>query len=179
MGYNCTRIRGVHRYPVIPHIPIVYDDWFLPSKDELNEMRTELYLHGVGNFDDHDYWTSSEYDFELAWVIEMLYGWDNGHYKYAVVGNRTRACRTFTSTTSYALRDIGPAGGYIFWKSGNDYLEAAPTDQSSSQAWSNITNLLIGTTGSAIGTGQANTTAIINQAGHTDSAAKLCDDLII
>ena len=40
-------------------------------------------------------------------------------------------------------------------------------------AWSNIT-ALVGTTGTAIGTGQANTTAIINQAGCTSGAAYLC-----
>ena len=53
----------------------------------------------------------------------------------------------------------------------------APSDQSASQQWSNVTNLLIGTTGLILGTGQANTTAIISQPGHTASAAKLCNDL--
>jgi hypothetical protein len=55
-------------------------------------------------------------------------------------------------------------------------LIAATADQSTSCAWSNITNILIGTTGTSIGTGLANTTAIIGQSGHTDSAAKVCHD---
>ena len=84
----------------------------------------------------------------------------------------------YVSIPSYNLRDIGQAGGLIFWKSGNNYLEAAPSDQGLSLNWSNI-NTLIGATaqGTAIGAGQANTTAIINQVGHTDSAAKLCNDI--
>jgi len=56
-------------------------------------------------------------------------------------------------------------------------LIAATGDQSTGIAWSNITNISVGTTGTAIGTGQANTTAIVGQAGCTSGAAKLCNDL--
>jgi hypothetical protein len=56
-------------------------------------------------------------------------------------------------------------------------LIAATADQSAGIAWSNITNILVGT-GTAIGTGQANTTAIVGQNGCTSGAAKLCKDLI-
>jgi hypothetical protein len=55
-------------------------------------------------------------------------------------------------------------------------LIAATVDQMVECAWSNITNILIGTTDTSIGTGLANTTAIIGQSGHTNSAAKVCDD---
>jgi len=85
-----------------------------------------------------------------------------------------------------AVGDTGPAGGKIFFRKdeysdGWRYLEAAPEEQSESQAWSNVTNALIGATaqGSSIGLGQTNTTAIIGQAGHTSSAAKLCDDFSV
>jgi len=44
-------------------------------------------------------------------------------------------------------------------------------------AWSNITDTLVGTTGTALGTGQANTTAIVGQSGCTSGAAYLCDHL--
>ena len=55
-------------------------------------------------------------------------------------------------------------------------LIAATADQMAEFAWSNITDILIGTTDTAIGAGLANTEAIIGQSGHTNSAAKVCDD---
>lgn len=81
----------------------------------------------------------------------------------------------------YNLREKGPGGGWIFYINPNwendgwKYMEAAPADLSSSEVWSNVTTA-IGVTaqGTAIGTGLSNTTAIIIQAGHTNSAALLC-----
>ena len=155
-----------------------FTDWFLPSLNESNAMYTELTLHGVGLFTNNIYWSSSEVNASNGWFIDFSSGMQNGDNKSNT--HYVRACRAFTSVTpSYSLRDIGPAGGLIFWKSGNDYIEAAPSDQSVSQSWSNITSVAVTGTGTAIGTGQANTTAIIGQVGHTDSAAKLCDDLSI
>jgi uncharacterized protein (TIGR02145 family) len=158
-----------------------YNDWFLPSKDELNAIREELVLYGIGGFrSPFVYWSSTAGNFGgsykySAWCLEL----NTNTMTIQSKGNiyLTRAIRSFTSTTVYNLRDIGPAGGYIFWKSGNDYLECAPSDISLTGAfWSNIVDQLV-VTNEAIGTGQANTTAIINQVGHTTSAAKLCDDL--
>lgn len=156
----------------------LYDDWFLPSKDELNAMYTNLHLHGVGNFINFPYWSSSEFNDIESCIQNFSTGNQSEEDKY--FGHCVRACRAFTSTDVYALRDVGPAGGWIFYKNGNDYLEAAPEDQDTS-IWSNIDNIEIGATaqGIAIGTGQSNTTAIIGQVGHTDSAAKLCFDLEI
>ena len=164
-----------------------YNDWFLPSKDELNAMYIELHLFGLGSFRAIGvYFSSSEHATFAAppgWMV-WTHDFGDGLQGYNAKSNvyDIRACRKFTSVSpSYSIRDIGPAGGYIFWKSGDDYLEAAPCDQSTfpgTQVWSNI-NDLIGVTaqGTAIGTGQANTLAIIGQIGHTDSAAKLCDDI--
>ena len=85
---------------------------------------------------------------------------------------------SFTSTATFVIGQ-SYAGGIIFYinGSGQGGLVAAPSDQSSS-VWSNITGVAVGT-GGGIGDGQSNTTAIINQEGHTDSAAKLCDDLVV
>lgn len=163
---------------VIPNIDN-YNDYFLASKDELAAMRTVLHLNGVGGFSNVIYYSSSQSIAPNAATSAMALdfntgGWgDSGKYSERYV----RACRAFTSTTNYNLRDVGPAGGWIFWKSGNNYLEAAPTDQSVLHVWSNVIDASVGVTGTAIGTGQANTTLIINQVGHTDSAANLCDTL--
>jgi uncharacterized protein (TIGR02145 family) len=153
----------------------VFTDWFLPSRDELNEIKTSG-VWDIARLAHTSYWSSSEIS------ATSVYEQDNASSPFAVGKNSldyVRAIRAFTSITSYAIGDIGPAGGWIFYKSGNNYLECAPTDQSTSQEWSDVWNGLIGTTGTAIGTGQANTTAIISQVGHTDSAAKLCDDLSV
>ena len=71
---------------------------------------------------------------------------------------------------------------HIFYVNANSasdgwrYLEVAPSDQSASSEWSNIPGTEIGATarGTAIGTGKANTTAIVCQSGCTVGAAKLC-----
>ena len=162
-----------------------HGDWFLPSQDELNAMYTNLHLEGVGDFLNSPglYWSSTEVSNIFASIQRFSDGVQAGDDK-GTVSTNTRACRSFTAGVSaYALRATGPAGGLIFYVdgAGTTYYEAAPADQSATQAWSNITGVEIGVTaqGTAIGTGQANTTAIINQAGHTSSAAKLCDDLSI
>jgi uncharacterized protein (TIGR02145 family) len=171
---NYLSVRLIKDFPTVIHI---YDDWFLPSKNELNEMYLELAVHAVGGFTINNYWSSSESSPTFAWAQNF------GTGVQGVGGKGTnefvRACRSFNSGISYSLRDIGPAGGLIFWKSGNNYLEAAPSDQSVAYTWSNITNVLIGTTDTIIGSGQSNTNEIIAQAGHTDSSAKLCDDFVI
>ena len=45
-----------------------YDDWFLPSKDELNLMYNNLQINAIGGFVSAGYWSSSEYSgFNTAW----------------------------------------------------------------------------------------------------------------
>lgn len=154
-----------------------FTDWFLPSKDELQEMYNELKAHGVGNFAAASYCSSSEVDINLCWRLESA----EVACTVGMKGNgyHVKPIRAFTSLSSYSLRDVGPAGGLVFWKSGNDYLEASLVDASDSQGFSDplFPYILIGTTGTAIGTGQSNTTNIINAEGTVYSAAKLCDDL--
>ena len=53
---------------------VTYNDWFLPSKDELNLMYTELHQNELGGFKDASYSTSSEVDSEIAWRQNFLNG---------------------------------------------------------------------------------------------------------
>ena len=53
---------------------VVYDDWFLPSKDELNQMQSNLHKKGIGGFSVKDYWSSSEYNTSNAWFQYFLGG---------------------------------------------------------------------------------------------------------
>ncbi len=57
-----------------------YDDWFLPSKDELNEMYKNK--DKIGSFDNFGYWSSSEYNGSNAW--EQLF--NNGYQDYYLRG---------------------------------------------------------------------------------------------
>jgi hypothetical protein len=77
-----------------------FDDWFLPSLDELNLMFENLYLHGLGSFaykdksKIRDYWSSSETSYGYVWFQYFVNGGqynDNGE-----LNNRwVRAVRTF------------------------------------------------------------------------------------
>jgi hypothetical protein len=87
-----------------------------------------------------------------------------------------------TPAKLYAIGDTGPSGvGIVFYitDGGLHGLEAAPNDQSAVQVWiegGSTQTTLNGNTLTAIGTGLANSNAIIAQDGHTGSAAKLCRD---
>jgi hypothetical protein len=59
-----------------------YQDWFLPSKDELNLMYVNLKKKGLGGFGDGYYWTSSEFNYYDAWVQRFRDGSQNNSYSY-------------------------------------------------------------------------------------------------
>jgi hypothetical protein len=60
-----------------------YDDWFLPSKDELNLMFMNMKQKGLGNFHGDWYWSSSQ-DSNLPWVQTFTYQegkqWNSSYY---------------------------------------------------------------------------------------------------
>jgi len=79
---------------------------------------------------------------------------------------------------AYILQSVDP--GYV---AGEQHgLIAATADATSTMAWSNITDTSVGTTGTALGTGQGNTTLIVDQIVDTtyctSGAAYYCANLI-
>jgi hypothetical protein len=68
-----------------------YDDWFLPSKDELNQMYQQRGV--IGGFASDKYWSSSEGSSSYAWGQDFGNGSQGYVYKY--VNLRVRACRAF------------------------------------------------------------------------------------
>jgi len=71
-------------------------------------------------------------------------------------------------------------GGYIFYLTENRKhgLIVSMVDLSAAQAWSNVTNVLIGPKAQSVWNGPRNTQAIIDQIGHVSSAAQLCNDYV-
>gem|GEM_PF-2862826 len=51
-----------------------FNDWFLPSRDEIQFMKINLYSNGLGNFLGNSYWTSSEVSASNAWILSMSTG---------------------------------------------------------------------------------------------------------
>lgn len=99
------------------------------------------------------------------------------------------------TTAAYTPGDWGPGGGWVSYDVASDaedyatwswrYMEVAPNNWKNSDGtdpwivWSNVVATLIGINNDSIGEGQANTAAIIGQAGQTTSAAKNCTDLVL
>lgn len=84
---------------------------------------------------------------------------------------------------TYSLRDIGPAGGLIFYDKGNysgdpswRYLEAAPSDQSAGTEWGCFETVITGADGTLVGTGKQNTVDILAECTVDDIAADKCRD---
>ncbi len=88
----------------------------------------------------------------------------------------------FPETNTYNIGDTGPNNfGIVFYVTdgGKHGLVAAPEDLSESKLWiyGGLTlTTANGGTSTEIGTGLANTNAIINQSGHSGSAAQQCKD---
>ncbi|MBA7549208.1 hypothetical protein ES705_41684 [subsurface metagenome] len=55
-----------------------YDDWFLPSKDELNQLWLNREL--IGGFAVGEYWSSSEASASHVWQQRFVGGWSQTNY---------------------------------------------------------------------------------------------------
>jgi hypothetical protein len=100
-----------------------YNDWFLPSKDELNETfrqlshsRKGLQLTPVGGFDRGYYWTSSDYNGSTAWTQYFADGQQfdrvqtlSGNKQPPARPFRVRPMRAFKSGEMRAPVTVAPA----------------------------------------------------------------------
>lgn len=88
-----------------------YNDWYLPSKDELNLM----YQHksGIPNLGTCSYWSSSEGGSTYVWVHNLFYGFQ-GYDGKTATWNYLRAIRSFSefnAPATRAVRDVHLIGG--------------------------------------------------------------------
>ena len=105
---------------------------------------------------------------------------------YCLWANRNTAEMTvWLPASAYAVGDIGPAGGFIFYENPNytrdgwRYLEAAPFDQSAGAPWGCFRRAISGARATAIGSGKQNTADILAACSDVSSAAALCANLSV
>lgn len=72
-----------------------YDDWFLPSRDELDLMFVNLYKTGLGGFSQDSYWSSSEYGYKSDYAWSPLFYNGINHASDRYFSYRVRAVRAF------------------------------------------------------------------------------------
>ena len=180
---------------------VVYGDWFLPSKGELNQMYVNRIA--IGDFfpDNYDgYLSSSESFGDSVWTQWFN---DGTQVNFSSKGGNffVRPVRAFGATLALAcadggvcaVGDTGPGGGKVFYvhASGSfacgatlastcKYLEAAPTSGTAAwtdamYAWSGNTSEAIGAAaqGTAIGTGYKNTQSMVTQSSTAGMAGTL------
>jgi hypothetical protein len=170
-------------------------DWYLPSKDELNQMYiNRKIIDGLGS---NAYWSSSEIINTNAWTQYFTVKFNNGMQTNGTKADPkyVRPVRAFSRTTcatggSCVIGDVGPGGGKVFYVAPSSftstgsacdltckYLEAAPASWTTASTtayfnWSGDTNSLIGGTLEGIGTGYSNTSAMIAQNSEAGTAAR-------
>jgi hypothetical protein len=101
----------------------------------------------------------------------------------AFISALTSSCTKEDPEDNIITYSIGQrfGGGIIFYLDDTEQhgLICAPEDQSTAIQWSNGSDIITNATGSEIGTGMANTEAIIAAQGPGSYAAQICYDLVL
>ena len=107
-----------------------------------------------------------------------------------ITGIMMMTCFSFLASANEQTVGIGERFGggivfYIFQPGEQGYVEGeqhglivALEDQGRGVEWSNVTTASVSGTTTGLGAGRDNTTLIISQDGHQNSAAKLCEDYV-
>ena len=73
-----------------------FDDWVLPSKEEMDYIYQNVHLQGDGNFNLNAlYWTSTEHDYSTAYAMDFNTGGQGYMCKPCHETTRIRAIRYF------------------------------------------------------------------------------------
>jgi len=98
-GYTGGAAKVCNDYSITVN-EITYSDWFLPSKDELNQMyehkaaiNTTAAANSGSNFSNGYYWSSTEFDNDIAWIQSFYSGGQGLSYKN--LSSIVRAVRAF------------------------------------------------------------------------------------
>ncbi|MFM2285005.1 MAG: hypothetical protein RLZZ543_502 [Bacteroidota bacterium] len=71
-----------------------YSDWYLPSRDELSLIYTNLYLQGLGSLNMASYWSSTQATNNTAWFKQFSTGNNSSNFK-GTSTYRVRPVRAF------------------------------------------------------------------------------------
>jgi hypothetical protein len=156
-----------------------YNDWYLPTRQELYTMN--LNRASIGGFATDYYWSSSEYVPSEANYAYYQY-FSGGSYSYQ---NKSTLARVRAIRYMIAVGN-NYQGGTVFYifRPGDEGYVAGEThglimmtfDLSTGIQWYNGSNTTTGATATAIGSGNANTNTIVTSQGAGSYAAQLCAD---
>lgn len=183
-----SRVKDNHRRMAIERGPIVYcAEWPDVSGGRAMELLVEENTTFSLAFDKDFYGGAAVLTAEAKSVTNPSAAAQKVRFiPYHLWANRGAGEMTvWLSKEEYAIGDVGPAGGLIFYqnpnyqKDGWRFLEAAPYDQSDGTKWGCFRRSIEGAKGTAIGTGKQNTADMLAACAEPESAAYLCANLSV